>query len=133
VPNHLRGSLILAVQPADLLSDPASFCFARNFAHERGYRVLLHGLSAELVTVFPKSRIGIDMLQLRWSPEVAGLSAQLLAEAAGDPKNIVLGGVDDIDALDWGIDNHIGFFQGLLIQPSVPDPIPPPRPRPSRP
>jgi hypothetical protein len=131
VPNHLRGALILAVQPADLLSDPASFCFARNFAHERGYRLLLHGLSADLVPVFPKSRIGVDMLQLRWSPEVAGLTAQVLADAAGDPQNVVLGGVDDIDALEWGIENAIGFFQGRLIHPSVPDPIP--RPRPSRP
>jgi hypothetical protein len=119
VPSHLRGELVLAVQPADVLSDPASFCFARNFAHERGYRLLLRAVSAELVGVFPRASVGVDLLQLRWSPEMAGVTAAMLAEAAGDPKDVVLAGVDDIDALNWGLDNRIGFFKGRLIHPSV--------------
>jgi hypothetical protein len=126
VPSHLRGELLLAVLPADVLSDPATFNFARNFTRERGYRLILRGLTADLLAVFPRALLGVDLLQLAWSPELAKLPARLLEEAAGDPKCVLLGRVDHSAALDWGLAQGIGLFQGALIQPSLVDSLPPP-------
>ena len=57
--------------PADIVADPAAFLFARDFARARGYRLLLRGMTAELLGAFPLRRIGLDLLELRWSPVLA--------------------------------------------------------------
>ena len=68
LPAALRGQLVLDLSPADVIADPASFLFARDFARARGYRLLLRGITAGLLDAFPLRRTGLDLLQLRWSP-----------------------------------------------------------------
>ena len=118
LPLDLRGQVILELQPADVLSDPAAFLFARDFVRARGYRLLLQDLTVESLPMFPLPRIGLDFLQLRWSAEVAALDA---ASSGTAPPSIVLTGADDDDAIAWGRAQGLSLFQGAKA-------IEPPRP-----
>ena len=67
----LRGQVVIDLLPADVMADPASFLFARDFARGRGYLLLLRGITGDLLDAFPLRRIGLDLLELRWSPDLA--------------------------------------------------------------
>ena len=71
LPAALRGQVVLDLMPADIMADPAAFLFARDFAVDRGYLLLLRGVTAGLLEVFPLRRIGLDLLALRFSPGLA--------------------------------------------------------------
>lgn len=112
LPAALRGRVTIDLLPADVLSDPAAFLFARDFARTRGYRLMLRGLSADLLPVFPMDRLGVDLLQLRWSAEVAGLAG---LDPELDPACVVLSHADGVAALDWGRARGITLFQGQAV------------------
>ena len=40
----MRGTIVLEVQKVDAFADLGSFLFARDFAHERGYRICIDGV-----------------------------------------------------------------------------------------
>jgi hypothetical protein len=109
LPLSLRGQVILELQPADVLSDPAACLFARDFVRARGYRLLLQDVTAESLPMFPLPRIGLDFVHLRWSEPVARMSAAAFGTA---PQTIVLADADGEDAIAWGRAQGIGLFQG---------------------
>jgi hypothetical protein len=114
LPANLRGQIILELLPADVLGDLAAFMFARDFARERGYRLLLRDKNADLLAVFPLARIGVDLLQLRWSESLARVGGDL---ALLDPAHSVLTRTDSAQALSWGRAHGIGYFQGRVVEP----------------
>jgi hypothetical protein len=112
LPAALRGQVVLNLLPADVMADPASFLFARDFTRARGYRLLLRGISGALLGAFPLRRLGLDLLELRWSPDLAGGGAgPLLPEAA----RVVLTRADSADALAWGRGQGIALFEGRAV------------------
>ena len=113
LPPGLRGQVTLDFLPADVLADPAAFLFAREFASSRGYRTLLRGITADLLPVFPLARIGLDFLQLRWSPALAALGTDLFP----DPLPIVLSHADTPSAMAWGRREGILLYQGRFAEP----------------
>lgn len=117
LPQNLRGRVIIDLLAADVLSDPAAFMFARDFAKSRGYRLVLRGVSAELLPVFSLDRIGLDYLQLRWSEQVAAIGDRELVADAG---RIILSHVDTHHAVAWGRVHGIGLFQGRMAVASRP-------------
>ena len=116
LPAALRGQVVIDLTPADLMADPAAFLFARDFAHDRGYRLLLRGLSADLLEVFPLRRIGLDLLSLRYSSELARLDPDL---APADAACTVLTRADHAGALAWGQPRGIILYQGRAVAPSA--------------
>ncbi len=115
LPAVLRGAVVIDLRAADLLADPAAFVFARDFAHARGYSLLLRGVTAGLVPVLPLDLTGLDWLQLRWSPELEAID-----DLATPPQRIVLGHADTPEALGWGARRGIGRFVGRLAIPGQP-------------
>jgi hypothetical protein len=113
LPVLLRGRVVLELLPADVLADPGAFIFARDFAHERGYRLLLREMNADLLGVFPLARIGLDLLQLRWREPLAAEGAPALH----DPANTVLMRADAPEAVEWGRSRGIALFQGRMAEP----------------
>ena len=109
LPTGLRGRVMLDLLPADVLADPAAFLFARDFARARGYRLLLRGITAALLDVLPLALSGLDLLQLRWSPEL-----QRLDGLPSDPQRLVLGHADSYEAIAWGRARGIALFTGRL-------------------
>ena len=118
LPAALRGQPVLGLSPEDVIADPSSFLFARDFARARGYRLMLRGITAGLLDAFPLRRTGLDLLQLCWSPELARLER---SAALPEPARIVLTGADDAEALGWGREHGIALYQGTaVVLPSAP-------------
>jgi hypothetical protein len=115
LPATLRGQVVIDLLPADIMADPAAFLFARDFARDRGYRLLLRGVTADLMEVLPLRRIGLDLVRLRWSPELARLDPDQTLPDAG---RTVLGRADTAEALAWGRDQGIRLYQGRAAVPA---------------
>jgi len=114
LPGRLRGHVVIGLEAADVMTDPAGFGFARDFAHARQYRLLLRGLSMAGFTLLPRARTGIDLVQLRWSQ--AWAESEL---ALDDPATIMVSGADSIAALDWGLVRGVRLFQGRIVSPGT--------------
>ena len=112
LPGTLRGTVVLNLLACDILTDPASFLFARDFARARGYRLLLRGITAALLPVLPVETLGLDYVQLRWSASLRRADTARLA-----PERVVLARTDEDAALDWGRAQGITLFQGALARP----------------
>ncbi len=112
LPSRLRGRIVLEVQPADVLADPAAFAFARGFAHARGYRLLLRGVTAASLPLLCLPPMALDYVQLRWSPELMRIAPATLQAGTAE---WVLGRADDDDALRWGRDQGFSLFGGRAL------------------
>jgi hypothetical protein len=114
LPSALRGTIMVALRPPDILADPAAFLFARDFVRARGYRLALAGIDAARLAVFPLAALGLDKLLLRWSPAL-GEQTPLLP----DPACIILCGTDDAVGLAWGRGKGIQLYEGRHIVPAM--------------
>ena len=115
LPSRLRGRVVLALRAADLLADLPAFLFARDFARARGYRLLLHAADPLAAETLPAARLGVDLLQLRWS---ATLAATCLERLGAEPAGTVLAGADTEEAVAWGRREGIALFQGWAAVPA---------------
>jgi hypothetical protein len=70
LPLALRGGVTLNLSPGDILADPATFVFARNFARARGYKLLLRQASAALFRLFDVAAAGLDFCHIPYSPDL---------------------------------------------------------------
>ncbi len=109
LPPGLRGGVVLEMLPADIMADPVAFAFARDFAHARSYRLLLRDVSATLLPALRLDQFGMDIVQLRWSPALQGMT--LPAGVA----NWLLGGADDLPAMRWGRGQDICLYEGNAV------------------
>jgi hypothetical protein len=114
LPSALRGTIMVALRPPDILADPAAFLFGRDFVRARGYRLALAGIDAARLAVFPLAALGLDKLLLRWSPALAEHTTIL-----PDPDCIILCGTDDAAGLTWGRGKGIQLYEGRHIAPAM--------------
>ena len=114
LPGRLRGHVVIGLDPADVLADPAAFQFARAFARARHYRLMLRNLSPASLALFSAPGLDLDLLQLRWSPAWAATS---LPPARLNPASFVVSHTDSVAALQWGRNRGIRLYQGPIIAP----------------
>lgn len=114
LPVALRGRVVLDLRAADILADLGAFRFARDFAQARGYRLLLHGGDPDLLDAVPPSRLGVDLLHLRWSPALGAHDGTRLSI---EPERVVLAGVDRAEAIAWGRRVGVSRFVGPAVVP----------------
>ena len=107
LPPAVRGRVVLDLHLDDALADPAAFAFARGFAQSRGYRVLLRGVSAGLLPLLDLDALAPDLVQLRWSTELAALD-----RLPWPAERLLLARADEPAALRWGLDRGIRLFGG---------------------
>jgi hypothetical protein len=110
LPSALRGRVIIALTPADIMADVASFVFARGFARARGYRLMLRHVTPGLIDMLSLDALELDHLQLRWTPGLAETPAEPVGAAS--PGSFVLFRANDPAALEWGMRAGIRLFQG---------------------
>jgi hypothetical protein len=123
LPQSLRGRITLGVEPADILSDLAAFRFARDFARVRGYRLLLRLPDGSLLPALPPARLGVDLVEIAWSPALVALPTDLIEQEGG---RMVLTGAASADALTWARAYDITLFEGRLVVPGQRAPGPAP-------
>ncbi|MGX9962268.1 hypothetical protein ACVFYP_03035 [Roseomonas sp. F4] len=116
LPAGRRQDITLAFRPAEVLADPAAFALARDTARSRGYRLALDDAPVELLETLPPDRLGIDLVRLRWSPDLPVATPPALALLLQRPDGIVLSGVDRPAAIAWGWEVGIRHFQGPLVE-----------------
>jgi hypothetical protein len=108
-----RAAGVIGLPPAELLADPEGFVFAREFCRARGWRLALDGVeAAQLPLLAPLEKLGLDLLRLRWSPDLVRLEAALPADRAC----VILAGADSAAAIGWGWEAGIGHFQGRMLR-----------------
>ncbi len=113
LPTTLRGRVVINLRAEDILSDLATFCFARDFAAARGYRLLLQDLAPTQLALLPPQRLGFELVQIRFTPALAagGLPPCVT------PDMVVLGQADGASAVTWGRGQGITLFQGRVVHP----------------
>lgn len=119
LPASLRGRVVLGMMPTDAMSDPANFLFARDFARARGYRLAMQGMTPDLLDLLPLERIGLDLVGLRYSADLARRGTKLHLP---DPDCVILGRADTPEALAWGRAHGIAFYQGRAAPPGAAPP-----------
>jgi len=113
--------VIIEFQVIDIFSDMGAFKYARELLHERGYRVLVDGLSPLGIHFFDPSLLQADFLKISWGPEFVGEEKKekieemrrIVRHAGKD--GVILSRVDSQDAVQWGATLGISRFQGYFI------------------
>jgi len=108
LPRHLRGQVIVELQPAEIMADPARFIVARDICRARGFRMLIRLSAPSQVALLPIVRLGVDLVRLRWSEALE----DWVPPASLDLKTLVLGRAGGRDARAWGQANGITLFGG---------------------
>jgi hypothetical protein len=116
LPAGRRHDITLAFRPADILADPAGFVAARDEIRGSGYRLALDDASADLLALLPPDRLGLDLVRLRWTPELPVAVPASLVPLLRRPETVILAGVDRPAAIAWGWEVGIRHFQGPLVE-----------------
>jgi EAL domain-containing protein (putative c-di-GMP-specific phosphodiesterase class I) len=116
-----RGTIVLEVQVIDVYADIGQFAFARDFAHDRGYRICLDGLSTHNFPFIDRAKLGIDLVKLDWARMMLGdhsperrARLRALIEQTGKAK-VILCHVDNEDGLKYGQSVGVAMYQGRYI------------------
>ncbi len=64
----MRGTIVLELQKVDIFADLGAYLFARDFAHDRGYRICIDGLTRAMLPFVDRERLGADLIKLVWEP-----------------------------------------------------------------
>jgi hypothetical protein len=116
-----RGSIVIELQKVDIFADLGAYIFARDFLKERGYRVCLDGVSAVTLGYIDRERLGLDLVKMFWSPDMADPMRTERITAFRDAiehtgrSRIILARCDSADAVAFGQSVGLRLFQGRHI------------------
>ena len=116
-----RGSIVIELQKVDIFADLGAYIFARDFLKERGYRVCLDGVSEVTLGFIDRERLGLDLLKMFWTPDMADplrsertTAFREAIDRAGRSR-IILARCDSEDAVAFGRAAGLRLFQGRHI------------------
>ncbi len=116
-----RGAMIVELHKMDIFADLDAYLFAREFIHEKGYRVCLDGMTYRTMPFIERKRLGVDLIKVVWDGEMVDGGDEMsenmrqMVESAGE-SNIVLCRVDTREAVDFGHSVGIRLFQGRHVE-----------------
>jgi len=118
---QVRGRPMIEFSKLDVFADMGAFIFARDFLHERGYRVCLDGLTHLTLPYCNRARLGFDLIKIFWRPEgIEDMQAEMLPAVrdivmeAGQAR-VILCRCENAKALEIGQQLGIVMFQGRHI------------------
>ncbi|KAA5607353.1 hypothetical protein F1188_00885 [Roseospira marina] len=117
----IHGTVILELRVEDVFADLEAFAFARDFIHQRGYRLCLDFLTPDTLALLDRQRLGVDLLKLFWRPDLphhldtpAGRTVVDRLKR-GEGGRTILCRCDDAAAVTLGRSIGITMFQGRHI------------------
>ena len=114
LPVALRGHVVVNLRAADILSDPASFAFARDFALARCYRLALAGATQGVLGFLDLAAAGISVVKLACQ-SVDRSSFHKLLSALRPEIAVVLTGLDSAADVDWATREGVRLGQGRAV------------------
>jgi hypothetical protein len=117
----MRGTLVLELQKVDVFADLGAFLFARDFVHDRTYRICLDGVNIDALPFIDRERLGVDMVKLVWDPVMLngvlpnGQSLEDYVKKCGTSR-VILCRCDAQDAVEFGQKIGITLFQGRHVE-----------------
>lgn len=116
-----RGTIVIELQPVDVFADFNAFMFARDFAREKGYRLCLDGVGINFFEFIDRKKLGIDLVKLVWTPDLANTGNQARQETMIEHINemgksrVILSRCDTPAAIRLGQAMGITMFQGRYV------------------
>ncbi|MBC7905934.1 MAG: hypothetical protein H7Y60_04190 [Rhodospirillaceae bacterium] len=113
----MRGTIVLELQKVDIFADLGAYLFARDFAHDRGYRICIDGLSYSMLPFVDRERLGADLIKLIWDSsltEEKDKKTEALRRIG--VTRIILARCDTPSAIEYGHSVGITLFQGRHIE-----------------
>lgn len=113
----MRGTIVLELQKVDIFADLGAYLFARDFAHDRGYRICVDGLSYSMLPFVDRERLGADLIKLIWDPSLTEEKDKKTdALRRIGVTRIILARCDTPSAIEYGHSVGITLFQGRHIE-----------------
>ncbi len=113
----MRGTIVLELQKVDIFADLGAYLFARDFAHDRGYRVCIDGLTFHQLPFVDRERLGADLIKLISDP---GLNEEKDKKTEALRRigvtRIIMCRCDNQAAVDFGHSVGISLYQGRHIE-----------------
>lgn len=107
-------------QAIDAFADLARFDRACARLHETGHAAMIDGLSPAALWLLADAALPVDRFKLMWTADIAVPQPEsdrtpANAVKAIGPGRIVLAHCDSVSAIDWGLRQEIGTFQGRFV------------------
>lgn len=113
----MRGTIVLELQKVDIFADLGAYLFARDFAHDRGYRICVDGLTYSMLPFVDRERLGADLIKLIWDPVLTDEKDQKTdALRRIGVTRIILARCDTPSAIEYGHSVGITLFQGRYVE-----------------
>jgi EAL domain-containing protein (putative c-di-GMP-specific phosphodiesterase class I) len=113
----MRGTIVLELQKVDIMADLGAYLFARDFAHDRGYRICIDGLTYSTLPFVDRERLGADLIKLIWDPSLTEERDKKTAALRRiGATRIILARCDTPSAIEYGHSVGITLFQGRHIE-----------------
>jgi len=115
------GDIVLEIRLEDIFSDLSAFTFARDFVHERGYRICIDGVTFRTYPYADSNRLGVAYSKLMWSPDMAAIMGTERAQQFKDlirerrRGRTILSRCDSDASVRIGNQLGITLFQGRHI------------------
>ena len=113
--------VVIELQQVDVFADMDSYIYARDWLRDRGYRVLVDGLSPRSLKYFNPGMLESDYVKVGWGPELSDDgSVEEVAEMMEIVDSIganrfILARTDSEAAVKWALVLGIRRFQGFFI------------------
>jgi hypothetical protein len=117
----MRGTMVLELQKVDIFADLGAFLFARDFAHDRGYRICIDGINVESLPFVDRVKLGVDLVKIVWDNSMLegvlpnGTTIEDYVRRCG-PSRSILCRCDAQDAIDFGQSVGVTLFQGRHVE-----------------
>jgi hypothetical protein len=121
LPTGARGTIVIELQPMDIIADLRSYALAREYLRERGYRLCVDGLNLDMLRFIDRERLRADLLKIYWNSDFAEEHNDELRAEVGEliratgPARVILCRCDNKDAIRCGASMGISLFQGRHI------------------
>jgi EAL domain-containing protein (putative c-di-GMP-specific phosphodiesterase class I) len=116
-----KKSIVFELQTADIFSDMGAYMFARDFVHDRGYRLCIDGLTHFTFPLVNREDLGVDLKKMYWAPDLGDEGQEARREnirqsvAQAGAARVILCRCDDEKAIEFGQLLGISLYQGRYI------------------
>jgi EAL domain-containing protein (putative c-di-GMP-specific phosphodiesterase class I) len=115
------SKVIVEVQIQDIFADMGAFSQARDTLQERGYKIIVDGLSPLALQFFDPALLKSNFIKINWDSlyegEVDPIRMKDLSNVidTNGKERIILARVNTNKAIKWGMELGISRFQGFFI------------------